>query len=252
MKDEKTFKALSDSGRRRMLDIIKEFPGINVNELAENFDYTRFAVMKHLKILEEAGLVVPQKEGKNKKLYLNAVPIQMIYDRWISKYSAYWATKLNSIKYKLEQEENMGSSDIKQVFVTYIKSSKEKVWNALTDGSITEQYYYGTKIKSDFIEGSKIEYIGTDKDGNEYTPVFGKIVKFNPTNVFSHTFNMLGSEETDTLAEYTLTEEKGVVKLSLIHSGFAEESELFKNVGGGWPLIFSGLKTLLETGSPML
>ena len=145
----------------------------------------------------------------------------------------------------------MSSSDIKQVYVTYIKSTKEKVWNALTDGSITEQYYFGTKIESDFKPGSKIEYVGIDKDGNNYAPVYGKVIEFLPMEKFSHTFLMLGSDEPETLAEYTIEEDNGLIKLTLVHSGFIAESKLYSDVGGGWPRIFSGLKTLLETGKPM-
>jgi len=248
---DKIFKALADPGRRKILDILKEYPGINVNELTDHFDYSRFAVMKHVKILEESNLVVSQKDGKNKKLYLNAVPIQTIYDRWISKYSAIWASKLNSIKYQLETEENMSSSDIKQVYVTYIKSTREKVWNAITRGDLTQQYYFNTKITSEFKPGSKIEYLGVDKDGNPWIPVSGEIIEFVPMEKFSHTFNMYGSDEPATKAEYSIEEADGLIKLTLVHSGFTSESKLFNDVSGGWPLIFSGLKTLLETGSPM-
>ena len=92
---DKIFKALSDPSRREILDIVKNRQGITVNEITEHFDFTRFAVMKHLKILEEAGLIVPRKEGKYKKLFINVMPIQTIYDRWISNYSELWAKKLS-------------------------------------------------------------------------------------------------------------------------------------------------------------
>lgn len=85
-----------------MLDIVREEPGIGVGALAKEFDVTRIAVMKHLAVLEEAGLVISEKDGRTRKLYFNAAPIQMIHDRWTTEYSAYWAGQLTRIKYLAE------------------------------------------------------------------------------------------------------------------------------------------------------
>ena len=100
------FRALAHPDRRRMLDMLKHRPGMNVNELTDEFDFTRYAVMKHLKVLEEANLVVSRREGTARLLYLNAIPIQMIYDRWISEFSSLWAPALTGLKYNLENEED--------------------------------------------------------------------------------------------------------------------------------------------------
>ena len=96
------FQALSNESRRRMLDIIKEEPGIGVGALASDFDVSRIAVMKHLAVLEEANLVVSEKDGRTRRLYFNAAPIQMIHDRWTTEYSAYWAGQMTRIKYLAE------------------------------------------------------------------------------------------------------------------------------------------------------
>jgi len=88
------FRALASAARRRMLDILKDKPGCNVNQVSASFDMSRIAVMKHLRVLEEANLVVSQKRGRDRHLYFNAVPIQMIYDRWTTEYSAVWAGSL--------------------------------------------------------------------------------------------------------------------------------------------------------------
>ena len=96
------FQALAHSSRRRMLDIIKEEPGITVGALATDFDVSRIATMKHLAVLEDAQLVISERDGRARKLYFNATPIQMIHDRWTSEYSAYWAGKLTRIKYLAE------------------------------------------------------------------------------------------------------------------------------------------------------
>jgi DNA-binding transcriptional ArsR family regulator len=96
------FQALGNESRRRMLDIVKETPGITVGTLAGEFDVSRIAVMKHLAVLEEANLVVSEKDGRTRRLYFNAAPIQMIHERWTTEYSAYWAGQLTRIKYLAE------------------------------------------------------------------------------------------------------------------------------------------------------
>lgn len=98
------FHALAHRLRRQALDIIKAHPGCTVNELCEHFIISRIAVMKHLRALEEAGLVTSQKLGRTRRLYFNAVPIQLIYDRWTDEYAQFWASKLVDWKYKLEKE----------------------------------------------------------------------------------------------------------------------------------------------------
>lgn len=102
---DQVFQALANRSRRRMLDIVKEHPGIGVGVLASQFDVSRIAVMKHLGILETAGLVISEKQGRVRKLYFNVAPIQIIHDRWTTEYSAYWAGHLTRIKYLAEAKE---------------------------------------------------------------------------------------------------------------------------------------------------
>ena len=96
------FHALAHETRRRIMDVLKLRPGIGVGELAQEFDVTRIAVMNHLAVLEGAGLVISQKEGRTRRLYLNTAPIQMINDRWLDDFSSHWARKLTGIKYAAE------------------------------------------------------------------------------------------------------------------------------------------------------
>lgn len=96
------FHALAHETRRRIMDVLKLRPGIGVGELALEFDVTRIAVMNHLAVLEGAGLVISQKEGRTRRLYLNTAPIQMINDRWLDDFSSHWARKLTGIKYAAE------------------------------------------------------------------------------------------------------------------------------------------------------
>ena len=96
------FQALAHEIRRRILDMVKEMPGIGVGQLASDFDVSRIAVMKHLAVLETADLIISEKHGRTRRLYFNAAPIQMIHERWTSDYSAYWAGQLTQIKYLAE------------------------------------------------------------------------------------------------------------------------------------------------------
>ena len=96
------FSALASEPRRRILDILKKEPGANVSRVCGFFDIGRIAVMKHLAALERANLVVSEKVGRERQLWFNPVPIHMIYDRWTTEFSDYWAGRLARMKYRLE------------------------------------------------------------------------------------------------------------------------------------------------------
>lgn len=96
------FQALANRHRRKILDLIKSMPGCSVNDLCKYFDMSRIAVMKHLRVLEEADIVISQKSGRTRELYFNVVPIQLIYDRWTTEYSQFWASHVTDIKFKAE------------------------------------------------------------------------------------------------------------------------------------------------------
>src|SRR3972149_6064439 len=135
--DTKTFKALADPNRRMMLDLVKESPGMTVSDLTSHFHFTRYAVLKHLRVLEDAGLIVRRRNGKTKELYINAIPIQAVYDRWISHYSALWASRLTALKYELEKEESMTTeTKLRQVYVLYIRTTPEKLWDAIVNPNV--------------------------------------------------------------------------------------------------------------------
>lgn len=92
------FQALAHESRRRMLDLARARPGMTVGALAAEFDVSRIAVMKHIAVLEEAGLLVSEKSGRERRLYFNAAPIRLIYDRWTDEYSGFWAERIVGIK----------------------------------------------------------------------------------------------------------------------------------------------------------
>lgn len=102
---DEVFKALADPTRRGLLDSLYERDGQTQKELESGLEMTRFGVMKHLRVLEEAGLVVTRKRGREKLHFLNPVPIRQIHDRWVSKFSEPWAAGLTELKNDLEKEQ---------------------------------------------------------------------------------------------------------------------------------------------------
>lgn len=217
---------------------------------AQFTDITRFGVMKHLKILEDAGLITTRREGRFKYHYLNAVPLQDVADRWISRFAAPWTRHLTDLKTTLEKETPM-TTPPKHVFVTVIKTTPEKLWAALTDGKITPAYYYGGAFEGEIKAGAHYRYIAPD--GSRF--VSGKIISAEAPHKLVATFKgewMPGMEnDAETRVTYEIQQQGDCCRLTLTHDEFAGETATYHNTGGGWPGILSGLKTLLETGQPL-
>jgi uncharacterized protein YndB with AHSA1/START domain len=247
------FRALADPSRRRVLDLLKARPGTTVGELTGQFEFSRFAVMKHLRILEETGLVVSRRDGRVKRLYLNAVPIQTIYDRWISRYSALWATQLTSLKYHLEAEGTPmpAATQIRYVHVVHIRTTPEKLWDALTRPELTRLYYYGMDIATDLRPGAVLEYARSEPDGSRKTVIAGKVLEVDPPRRLVHSFAFLAKQDEPTRVTYALEPVGDLVRLTVTHEGFDGETETYQMVRGGWAPIIDGLKTYLETGRPL-
>lgn len=102
--------ALAHPVRRRILDVLKASPGCSVAEVCSHFEMSRIGVMKHLKVLERADLVLSEKVGRTRELHFNVVPIQMIYDRWTTELSALWARRLTDLKYRVESSSDDAES----------------------------------------------------------------------------------------------------------------------------------------------
>ncbi len=153
------FRALADPTRRRLLDLLFERDGRTLTELESELPMTRFGVMKHLRLLEEAGLIATRKVGREKLHYLNPVPIQLISDRWLSKYSAARASALVDLKTALEGGNAMATdSKPRLVYQIIIKAPQERVWEAITKPEFTSRYYYGSTLKTDLAVGSPFTY----------------------------------------------------------------------------------------------
>lgn len=108
------FQALASKSRRLIMDLVKNRPGCSVNDLCEHFEISRIGVMKHLRILVDAQLIISRKEGRKRELYFNAAPIQMIYDRWTTEYSTFWATQAVDLKYRVEAKNKKGKQTKKR------------------------------------------------------------------------------------------------------------------------------------------
>src|SRR5271157_750295 len=148
------FKALADPTRRSLLDELFKRDGQTLSALGERLPMTRFGVMKHLRLLEEAGLIATRRRGREKLHFLNPVPIRLVHDRWVSKYAAPWAAALSDLKQELEDK------TMEKIFEIYIKTTPERLWQAITDTEMRSKYNFGAIFKSDWTQGSRYEAFG--------------------------------------------------------------------------------------------
>src|SRR6202171_866400 len=164
------FKALADSTRRSLLDELFREDGQTLSALQARFTMTRFGVMKHLKVLEAAGLVVTRRRGREKLHFLNPVPIRLVHDRRGSQYAQPSAAGLSDLKHQLEEERTM-----EKIFEIYIKTTPDRLWRAITDTEMRRKYNFGAVVTSDWTQGSRYEGLGWE------TPIFeGENLEVDP------------------------------------------------------------------------
>jgi uncharacterized protein YndB with AHSA1/START domain/DNA-binding transcriptional ArsR family regulator len=234
------FKALADPTRRQLLDELFRADGQTLGALEERFPITRFGVMKHLKQLEEAGLVVTRRRGREKLHFLNPVPIRLVHDRWVSKYAEPWVAGLSGLKTRLE-------SPMEKVFEIYIRTTPERLWEAITDAEIRAKYNFGAGITSDWTVGSRME-MGSPNAGGLLGD--GEVLEIDPPHRLVHTMTALWGEDVKAEGASRVTWEIEQVedscRLTVTHDQLREGAN--EQLYGGWPMILSGLKTWLETG----
>jgi uncharacterized protein YndB with AHSA1/START domain len=241
---DEIFRALADPTRRSLLDELFREDGQSLSALEERLPMTRFGVMKHLKLLEEAGLIVTRRRGREKLHFLNAVPIRLVHDRWVSKYAEPWAATLSELKQTIEEK------SMEKVFEIYIKTTPARLWEAITSSEMREQYNFGVGVKSDWSEGSRYEASSPNAPG---LLMRGENLEVDPPRKLVQSFNALWSDDVEREGTSRVTWEIEQVqdscRLSVTHDQLAEgaNNELY----GGWPMILSGLKTLLETGETL-
>jgi len=145
----------------------------------------------------------------------------------------------------------MTATGPKHIFVIYIKTTKEKLWDALTNPEMTSQYYFGSKIRTDLKKGSSIEFIRKDEKGEETILVSGVVGEVIPNKRLVYTFDYHNYEDSTSMVAFDIEETDLGLKLTVIHDHFESETATYKEVFEGWPYIISGLKTLLETGASL-
>jgi len=241
---DEVFRALADPTRRSLLDELFKEDGQTLSALEARLPMTRFGVMKHLKVLEEAGLVVSRRKGREKLHYLNPVPIRLVHDRWVSKYAEPWAAGLSELKHDLEEK------TMEKVFEIYIKTTPELLWQAITDPEMRAKYSFGIGVKSDWTNGSTYEGI---TPASPSPIVAGENLEVEPPHRLVQSFNALWSDdvkrEPTSRVTWEIEQVQDSCRLTVIHDELRDGAH--GEIYGGWPQILSGLKTLLETGDKL-
>jgi uncharacterized protein YndB with AHSA1/START domain/DNA-binding transcriptional ArsR family regulator len=258
---DEVFRALADPSRRRLLDSLNTRNGQTLRELCGELDMTRQSVSKHLAVLEGANMVSAVWRGREKLHYLNAEPINAIGERWIRQYDRERVQALADLK-KILEDTPMQSPEF--VYTTYIKTTPEQLWQALTDPAFTSRYW-GATFTSDWKLGSPMtwEYDGVriadpaqivlESDPHRrlaytwqtVTPEFAKKVGFS-----DEYFARVAAERRSKVS-FDIEPHGQSVKLTVIHDDFDPGSATLESVSGGWPMILASLKTLLETGEAL-
>jgi uncharacterized protein YndB with AHSA1/START domain len=237
---EPVFKALADTTRRELLDELFRHDGQTLGALAARFDMTRVAVAKHLRLLEDAGLVATRWRGREKLHYLNPVPIRLVHDRWVSKYTEAWAAGLAELKRDLE-------AHVEKVFEIYIQTTPERLWDAITNPQLRARYQFGARVESDWAPQSSYRVVRAGRPG---ALIEGENLEVDPPRRLVQSFRAVWDD--DVAAEGTsrvtwdIEPAGDSCRLTVTHDQLREGAD--EHLYGGWPMILSGLKTWLETG----
>jgi DNA-binding transcriptional ArsR family regulator len=252
---DEVFRALADPTRRELLDALFEQDGQSLSALESRFAMSRFGVMKHLRLLEEAGLVVTRRRGRETLHFLNPVPIRGVHDRWVSKYSEPVVAALGSLKSQLEQT-------MEKIYEIYIRTTPERLWAALTSAEDRPHFQFGNTVRidrgdgavaagpDDWTVGARIE-MSNPKAG--FVLGSGEVLESTPPHRLVTT--MLASWGEDVQAEgvsritYEIEQVGDSCHLKLTHDQLRDGAN--EQLYGGWPMILSGLKTWLETGETL-
>jgi uncharacterized protein YndB with AHSA1/START domain/DNA-binding transcriptional ArsR family regulator len=256
---DEVFKALADPSRRQLLDVLNERNGQTLRELCAGLAMARQSVSKHLGVLEAAGLVTTTWRGREKLHYLDAAPINAIAERWMTRYDRRRAGALADLKRALE------SAPMNEfAYTTYINTTPEKLWQALTDPAFTRQYW-GVSFETDWTPGSPMTWAESGAKTEDPEQV---VLESEPCRKLSYTWHTFTAEwangngiDAETLAKlqresrskvtFTLEPHGEMVKLTVLHDGFDDGSTTLAMCSQGWPALLSSLKTLLETGVPL-
>ena len=243
---DEVFKAINDPSRRLLLDKLYEQDSQTLGDLCAHLpEMTRYGVMNHLRILEKVGLVTTLKQGRSKLHYLNPVPIRLIHDRWISRFAEPRVGAIAGIKAHLETGDQPMEKPA-HVYKSYIRATLEAVWDAIVNPDKTAQYFYGTRVESDWEVGSPMNYFYPD--GRQASR--GEVISIDPPNMMQFTFQAMWDEEMEAEGaanetwELTAMGDMVELKVSIYQIG----DKTLQDFKEGLPYIISGLKSLVETG----
>jgi uncharacterized protein YndB with AHSA1/START domain/DNA-binding transcriptional ArsR family regulator len=241
---DKVFKALADQSRRYLLDRLHEHNGQTLGALCEHLDMARQSVTQHLAVLEAANLISTVWRGREKLHYLNPVPIYEIQERWIDKFEPPRLRALSALKRRAEEQDMADKPTF--VYVTYIQSTPERAWRALTDSDLTAQYWGHSNV-SDWQAGSRWEHQRTD--GSGIADVVGTVLETVPPRRLVLTFAGPGEERDAGPSRVTFDIEPHgeIVRLTVTHENLADQAE-YDAASAGWPAVLANLKSLMETG----
>ena len=234
---DRVFKALADPTRRRLLDSLRRADGQTLGSLCGQLDMARQSATQHLAVLEDANLISTVRRGREKLHYLNPVPIHEIQQRWIAAFEEPRLRTLDTIRRQAE-EPAMSSGKPDFVYVTYIESTPERVWHALTDADLTASYWGHSNV-SDWQVGSPWEHRRTD--GSGVADVAGEVLESEPPHRLVITFGG------PSVVTFRIEAYHDIVRLTVLHENLATEADL-QAVSAGWPAVLANLKSLLETG----
>jgi uncharacterized protein YndB with AHSA1/START domain/DNA-binding transcriptional ArsR family regulator len=251
--DDAVFRALADPTRRLLLDRLRQRDGRTLTELESELPMTRFGVMKHLRVLEEAGLVVARKVGREKHHYLNPVPIQRVADRWVGRFreaAGLLADLKDALEGTMTMTDNTTQAPPAHVFRTYIRTTPEMLWRALTETEFTSRYYFASAIESTWEKGAPYRM---HIDGK--LAVDGEVLEVDPPRRLVQTFRQHWDEaqagKHTSRVTWEIEPQGPMCLLTVVHDGWSTDDPMYQSTSQGWPLILSGLKTLLETGEPL-
>lgn len=237
---DEVFRALADPTRRRLLDALFAQDGQTLSALQAQFPITRFGVMKHLKQLEDAGLIATRRRGREKLHFLNPVPIRLVHDRWVSKYSQPWVAGLSGLKTRLE-------TTMEKIYEIYIRTTPERLWAAITDSAQRAKFQFGLCLESDWTPGSTARMV-EPRTGTAIGTAVN--LEIDPPFRLVQSMTALWSDEVKAEGETRVTWQIKQVEdsccLTVTHDRMREGCN--DQIYGGWPMILSGLKTWLETG----
>lgn len=250
------FKALGDATRRHLLDQLFEHDGRSLTELESGLAMSRFGASKHLRLLEEAGLVITRRSGREKLHYLNPVPIRLIHDRWIDKYTERRASALTDLKSELEDVPMSTTTTTEptteQIYQIFIKATPSAIWDAITRPEFSARYFYGARVETTAEAGTPFRYHspdGTSLWGDE------EVLESDPPRRLVVTWRSLYDPELVDEPASRVTwrieaQDTGYSLLTVTHDRLEDAPGTAANVSGpGWMMVLSGMKTLLETGA---